>query len=481
MEPGPVTSRSRGERWLLVLTPAAAMTAVALGLRFGASGALVAAEVRGAPPSGARTGLAWQIVVFREERGAREPVGGLELDAVARAGDAAALWNGKTDEDGVAEALFALPAAQGVWMQVRAGRTVLAEGACDPALAEGRVDPASASGWLPFARREGAIALDVAVLGHWVGPGFPAELWVRATDAATRAPLGGVAIDLENDSSLARVPPGTETATDSRGWAVITAVPAGLAVTATLRARSRDARTGEWIGGLYMSPGAAKLETRRRWEPAQPPEFDIVAPTSWPNAYIEVDDGRGRAWAAAPALVAQHDGTSSAAARAPALAPGLYWAIVSEDPTGAAALSAGTIARPFFVASTDEAALAFGTDREACVPPPDPRETSNALSSCLALSSMPPVPRGLALDGFARAREVDREARAKGRAIAVGALVAAMLLEAVLLFRAATARAVGAAPTSPSAERFARVAVAVLVGLLGFALLAAFIARASGE
>jgi hypothetical protein len=478
MEPGPVIRSPPAERLLLVLTPAVALTVVALGLRLGASEALVAAEVRGAPRSGAGTGLAWQILVYREEGAAREAVVGLELDVVARAGGASASFHGRTNGDGVAEARLDLPASQAAWLQVRAGQTILAEGECDARPPQPPPNPVS--GWLSYARREGPIAIDVAALGHRVAPGFPAELWVRATNAATNAPLGGVAIELANDSGLARIGRGS-VETDPLGWATITATPVGLAVVATLRARSRDAREGEWTGGLYMSPGAARIATRRRWEPGVGPELLIVAPTTWGTAYIEVDDHLGRAWAATFAPVAQQDGTSSASVHAPNLSPGLYWAVASEDPAGAATLSAGTIVRPFFVASADEAAFAFGTDREACVAPPDPRETSNALSACLTLSATAPVPRWRALDGFAQARAVYRKTRGRGRAVALGAIAAAMVLEGMLLLRAARTGPINATAAAARTDRFARVAVAILVGLLGLALLAAFIARASGD
>ncbi len=477
-------SASRGERLLLVATPAVAMAAVALGLRLGATKTLIAAEVWGAPPSGAGTGLAWQIVVFREENGMREPASDVALDGVARVGDASAHWHGVTNEDGVAEALFALPTAERAWVDLRAGRIILAKGECEPEPQPPSEPPTPVSGWLSFARREGTIALDVAVLGHRVAPGFLAELWVRATDATTHSPLGGVALELANDSSLVRAPPGAApTETDSRGWGALSATPVGLAVTTTIRARARDARAGEWNGGLYMSPGAARIETRRRWEPTEAPEFDIVTPTTRSTAYFEIDDPHGRAWAAAPALAAQRDGTSSARVRAPLLAQGLYWAVASNDPVGAAGLAAGTIARPFFIASTSDAALAFGTDREACASPRDPREISNALSSCLALSATTPVPRWRALDGFVHAHAVDRQTRANGLGIALGAIVAAMLLEALLLLRAAAsagARVVGAA-SQWRTSALARVAVTILVALLGFALLAASIVRAGGE
>jgi hypothetical protein len=191
----------------------------------------------------------------------------------------------------------------------------------------------------------------------------------------------------------------------------------------------------------------------------------VTMPTARSTAYVEIDDAAGRAWAVAPALSAAPDGSSGTRVQAPGLAPGLYWAVAAADPASAAALGAGTIARPFFVASSDEAALAMGTDRTACMPPRDPRETTNAVSACLALSPMTPTPRWVALDGFVEQRDLDREARTKGLAVALGAIAIAVLLEAVLLWQAAARRRTGT------------VAVAVLVGLLGFALLAAFIVR----
>ena len=87
------------------------------------------------------------------------------------------------------------------------------------------------------------------------------------------------------------------------------------------------------------------------------------------------------------------------------------------------------------------------------------------MSSCLALSPITPTPRWIALDGFVGQRALDHAARARGLAVALGAIAIAVLLEAALLWRAAARRPAGT------------VAVAILVGLLGFALLAAFIVR----
>jgi hypothetical protein len=258
-------------------------------------------------------------------------------------------------------------------------------------------------------------------------------------------------------------------------------------VTATLDARSPDGRSGTWTGGLFMSPGAPALDTRTRWAPGEPVALDVTMPTVRPAAYVEIDDASGRAWAAALPLEARGDGTSHAAVVSRALAPGLYWAVASDDANGGGAANganaagatgghasrgtsawaAAPIVRPFFVAASDEAALGFGPDADACIPPRDPRETSSAVSACLALTVARPVPRWIALDGFAAQRALDRDARMRGLAVALGAIAVAILLEGTLILRSARGRG----------GRRRTVAVAVLVGLLGFALLAAFIVR----
>jgi hypothetical protein len=459
-----VRAASKGERLLLVLTPAVAMAAVAVGLRVGARSELRAAVVYGTPAAAGKQALAWQVVVFHEDQGAREPVAELLVAADARAGDAVSHWQGVTNADGVAEMRLALPRADGVELEVKSGARVLARGEARPPPQSPGGTPQT--GWLRFARREGAIALDVAALGQRVAPSYPAELWVRATDAATHAPLRDVAVALDSDTSLTLSPGAPASGrTDSRGWVRIVSTPVGLAVTVTLRAKSSDGRSGEWIGGLFMSPGAPSVDVASRTTPGTPIALGVTMPTLRSTAYLEIDDVSGRAWAETPSLAPGPNGAPGATAQAPGLAPGLYWAVAATDPAGAAALGAGTLARPFFVASSDDAALALGTDPTACVPPRDPRETASAVSSCLALSAIVPVRRWVALDGFALQRALSREARKRGLAVALGALAIAVVLEATLLLRAA------------GGSRTRTVAISVLVGLLGFALLAAFIVR----
>ena len=478
----------RTERLLLVAAPVAAIAAVALGLRVGAGGAVRAAVVYGAPAAEAGTGLAWQVVTFDEDHGAREPVALPDVEVVVRAGAAEARWRGATNEDGVGEVQLALPAAAGsLHMEVRAHGRLLASGdAADRAWA---ARPEPPSPWARFARREGTIALEVVVPGQRAAAGFPAVAWVRARDSATHAPLAGVDVEPEPGSSLLVSTPSART--DARGWAKLVVTPVGFAVPMVLRAHAGAGRSGEWSGALFVSPGAARLVVPERVAPGEEPAISLTLPSARTTAYVEVDDARGRAWAATVPVAAAPGAMPSATVRAAKLRPGLYWAIAAGDPAGAARLGPGTAARPFFVAPSDEAALAFGADPSECVPSADERETARAMAVCLALTAPTPTPRWTALDGFAMQRAREAERRARGLEIALGAILVAVLLEAVLLLRAAALararlrtlaeahEAVVEANAAPPrlAGRAWTVAIALLVALLGFALLAAFLLR----
>jgi hypothetical protein len=483
----------RTERILLVSTPAIAVATVALGLRIGAGSAVRAAVVVGAPASRSG-GLAWQVIVFDEDHGAREPVPHLEIEVIARAvrGDEIR-WRGTTSEDGAAEVHLTLAATDvtGLHLDVhagaRSGTRELASG--DVTEPDALVRPSSGSSWARFARRDGPVVLGVAVLGQRVATGFPATLWVHASDAASGAALAGVDIEPERDPSF--VPATPHATTDARGWAQVVATPVGHAITVVLRAKTADGRTGEWAGGLFVSPGAVQLSMDDRVSPAEEPVIDVVVPTLRTTAYVEIDDAQGRAWAAAvpvsPGATAVQLPRATVHARR--LGPGLYWAVEAGDPAGAARLGPGSIARPFVVAASDDAALAMGTDRQACAPVVDPREARRALSACLALAAPAPIPRWTALDGFAAQRARDASKRSRGLALALGAIVVAMTLEVLLLLRASAAsraRLQRAAESADAGEaefaprlvgRMWAVGIAVLVAILGFVLLAAFLVR----
>jgi hypothetical protein len=469
LESALIAYSGRSERWLLILTPFVAMTAVGVGLRVGASDAIVAATVFSAPESQAGTGLAWQVVAFRVNASGREPLARQPLDVTARAGAVSTHWTGSTNEEGVGEMQLPLAGTDIVGLEIRSGAEVLAKGEArvPPRLERPSVTPV----WMPFARREGRIVLDVAVLGQRLAPGFPASIWVRATDAVTHSRLSGVTLEPDAEGSLSF---GRMSSATVDGWSELTATAAGFAISLTLQARTADGRTGEWHGGLFASPGAVKIETRRRWAPDEGPTTTLVAPTVRATEYLEIDDSHGRVWATAAALGQAGDGTSSATISAPPLPPGLYWAVAASDAGGASLLGPGTAALPFFVAASDPSALQLGTDRSECAASAGAGSASHALGPCLALAAAAPIARWTALDGFPAKNAHLREKRLRGMAIAGGSILVAMALETILIMRAAArGRATGELAMSPRYQS----AVAVLVAVLGFALVTAFILR----
>ncbi len=470
----------RPGRALLVATPAVAMATVALGLRIGGGGPVRAALVMAAPASSAGAGLAWQLVVLDEDRGVREPVALPDVDVIAKAGGRQAHWHGATNEDGVAEMSLALPAGP-IHVEARADRRLLASGDAAPPPNLPPSTPGAA--WARFARREGPVALDVAVLGQRAASGFAASVWVQARDRRTGAPLAGVAIAIEPDPGL--TPAAPTVTTDERGWAHVTATPLGFSVPLLLHARTRDERTGEWAGGLFISPGASFVAAKDVYRSDEDVAMDVTVPTVRTTAYVEIDDARGRVWATAAPVRPSGDAMPRTTVVAPKLRPGLYWAVAAGDMEGASRLGPGSIVRPFFVATNAEQALSFGTDPVTCAPPGDERQTARAVSQCLARVAPATVPRWTAVDGFADHRVRDAAARARGMAIAMTALVAALVLETLLLLRAAAvsrARLRAAEHTEEAGDarlvgRGWSVAIGLLLGVLGFALLGAFLAR----
>ena len=485
------------EKWLLVLAPAVGLATVALGLRLGAPSTQRAAIVYAAPAPLRNPVRALSIEVFRDHGGVREPVAGLAVDVQADAVDRVARCHGTTNDDGVIECVVNVgipPFLRGLTVS-EPDRALydelLATGTPVERPAAQVLSPGAP--WLPFVRREGEIEIDAVLVGERAAPGFPASIWVRTLDRDTRRPVAGASVELEGDASL--TPVVARGTTDAHGWASIAVTPLGLAVTATLRARGRrDGPSdgaeilGEWVGPFPMAPGAARVETRPRWQPDGPIEVVLTEPVAWRNAYVEIDDARGRAWAATVnGGAARGDGTVTAGLHPPPLAPGLYWAVASAAPFGATEGEGRTAYRAFFVAASDEAALALGASPEACAAPADPRDAARALGPCLALSARPAIARWEALDGFDALRAVDLGRRATGLQIALFGLLAAALLEATLLLQGAARARVrwaidGGAPTPArgfAVSRLWTVAVTVLVALLGFALIAAVLFRVS--
>jgi hypothetical protein len=471
---------SRIERALLWVTPAAAVTTVALGLRLGAGDTLLAAVVVAAASSKAETGLAWQLRTLRESEAGREPVALRSIRIRVSTRSAQASWEGATNDDGVAEPFLAVPALDPIHLEVWSGPTLLAAGdARPPPAAAVHAPPALGpvtSAWARFARREGAVLLDVAVLGQRVAPGFPATVWVRATDSATGAPIQGASIVPTAEASFA---PAVDTArTDARGWARVIATPIGHVVTMEVLGRAPDGREGQWTGGIYVSPGAAKLTAPARFSLDEAPQINLELSTVRMLEYVEIDDASGRVWAATVPLEADGGAARHAQIVAPQLPAGLYWIVSSGDPAGAAALGPGTAALPFFVARSDDDALRLEGDLAECAPPRDRGEVRRVLEICRALVAPTPVPRWTAVDGFPALYARRTAARTRGLVVALAGVGVGSLLEIVLLIRASRGMpSFAVSPGPQAAGRPFAIALAILVALLGFVLLTAFLLR----
>ena len=214
--------------------------------------------------------------------------------------------------------------------------------------------------------------------------------------------------------------------------------------------------------------------------------IDVVVPTVRATAYLEVDDAKGRAWAAAMPVDGGAGEMPRATVRVPKLAPGLYWAVEAGDPVGCRKLGPGTVARPFFVAATDEAALAFGTDRGDVRPPA--RSAGNG-------ARRQHLPRAGGGDTRARGGRRSRGSRCSTRATRRSVPAGWHSRSAGSSSRWSSRRSCFCAPRSRRARSSTRwrrvtasatgrlvgrawtVGIGLLVAMLGFALLAAFLAR----
>jgi hypothetical protein len=448
-----------------------------------------AAIVYGAPPAAANSGLAWQLATIDEDNGVRAPAAVPALSVVARANGRDVRWDGATNGDGVAEVWLDLPGTK------RGDRVdLVARDAHGGVLAEGTAAwsdapaPAPSVAWARHARRDGDVALDVAVYGQRLAPGFPSAIWVRASDRATGAPLAGATLEAEPEGMT--VASNTAT-TDARGWAAFAAEPVGHVLQLLVHATATvggDKRTGEWAGALAAAPGGCGVSVPGRLQPLTMHTFEVIAPTQRAYAYIEIDDASGRAAAMAPALKLDSTHTPRATFDLPKLMPGLYWIVVSGDPKGAETGGAATTVEPFFVAATDVDALPMGLSPDGCAAR-DPREAKSAIGPCLALAAAGPFPRWTALEGFASVRAREAANRARGMQLAVGSIVVAAALETLLiLLGVAESRRKLRLSQERAGEDYAsvtmrftalRVAIGLLVALLGFGLVLALVLRAA--
>jgi hypothetical protein len=300
-------------------------------------------------------------------------------------------------------------------------------------------------------RREGDITLDVFPLGARLPVGFPGSIFVRATDRATHALLGGVAIDAEPEPGLDI--PAPHVTTCAAGWAEIVATPTFHVVGTSLHA-SRAGREGLWFGPIPVAGGASHVAAPLRIAPNQARAITVTSATTRGLLYAEVDDASGRA--AAQVLTGPQDNLL-----VPPLPEGLLWIVTSSEPNGAEALAGAALARPILVEDASPS-------RRAC-----------EIGALVAESDAAGFPRWIALDGFAARRDDAAMRRRRGLLIGLTGLGVAALLEVLLVLQSARRPAAELSPSLLRRSPAGSVAIGLLAVLLGFALLAAFLAYRS--
>jgi hypothetical protein len=463
---------ARAQKLGLVLTPAVALAIAAAGLRLGATQPIVSAVVYGAAPARGQDRLVWPIFTAVEEDGRQQGTALAQVTVVARSHGREATWRGATNSDGVAVATLVLPgvrAGDPVSLDVRDTSDVLARG--DASWGPSALHPATAMAFRSWGARDGDIALDVAVEGYAVPTLFPATLWVRATDAATRASLGGVALDASSTLALEVRTPHAQT--DALGWAKVDV--RALAGGAGVKLAARDAlgRSGQWTGLLPVDPRVVSLDVPPRIAPGTPSSIGVDAAGAQPVAYAELHDVEGVAAAAVLDV-------SKGAARfdVPPLHEGIYWFAVVMDPRGGPS-SPGASVRPFFVAAGDAAALALGPAAAPCA-------DGGEVAPCLACTAVAPVARWTALDGFVARRASDDATHRRARRIAFGALCVAAATETALILAAfldARRRIRDAEARTPELvhargrHSLVLLAASLSIALVGFGLMAALLMR----
>lgn len=439
----------------MLATPALSFGTLAVALGLGANGETLAAIVYGAPPGADRAGLAWQVDVMFEDRGVREIKPNLPVLAHAEWKGNARDWKGITTNDGAAEVpldFSGVMSGDDVDLTVNsddAEKKVLARG--HARVPEGGTRGNITHGALPPMHREGAIVIDAAILGGALAAEFPSELWVHAKDQDGKSIDGAVA-HLDDVDGL--VVAKNDVVTCRNGWAKLDVTARALSATATIHLKS-GAFVGSWTGALPIVLGATRAVVTE--EDTGNLHASVARPlVTKSNAYVEIDDDVGRVFASSVPLVASGNDFARAQIDVPDLAYGRYWIVAGSGPRAAETMSAGTFAIPFRVGKNLE---------DAC-------------DGELATEHAGGFSRAVVLDGFLEARSVSAKRRHRGISIAFAALALGGIIETLLLLRAARMGSRTNAMTKASWITKTPTAVAIGIGLslLGFALLAAFVA-----
>jgi hypothetical protein len=210
--------------------------------------------------------------------------------------------------------------------------------------------------------------------------------------------------------------------------------------------------------------------------------FEIVAPAKRDLAYVEIDDDTGRVAAEIRPFRTDSMNRLHASFDVPRLPPGFYRLVVAGDARGGETMSPSSMQWPFLVADSDAAAVALPGAPAACRVSGDAPDLDHVLSWCLALQPPHAITTWPALDGFPIKHGVEAQRRLQGFLVAIGSLAVAAVLETLLILGAVGAerrkmRAAADLEATRQRGARARVAVGLLVALLGFALIAMLVLR----
>jgi len=436
----------------IALTPALSFATLAIALGVGAHGETLAAIVYGAPPGSDRERLAWQALVMVEDRGVREVKPNLPITAVATWNGRTAHWSGTTTKDGAVEIELNFPG-------ITSGDDVLLDLATTEGVSLGRSRArvptndgprgSISRGALPPLRREGTLAIDVAILGGGLAAEFPSELWAHVRDQDGH-PVERAQLHLDPVDGIAFGSSDITTCGD--GWAKVVVVASALNAQATIHGKS-GAFSGAWTGVLPIVLGATRAVVSA--DDAGNLHAYVGRPlVTASNAYVEVDDALGRVVARTVPLLPNGNDFARGVVDLPKLSDGRYWIVSSSGPRAAETMTAGAFAIPFRVGKNTDASCAGEGE--------------------LALLHAGGFARSVVADGFIEARAVASRRRKRGMSIAFAALAIGALVETMLILRAARRGSNVKATWMTGAV--GAIAVGIGMSLLGFALLAAFVA-----
>ncbi len=460
---------------LMVTAPLASLMTLALGLRIGAEAGVHAVSVSATPRSPSVSHGYLRLTAYYDETGVKETVELAELVVTVHVRDNDQVETTKTNTDGILDVPVELPADIGddEELLVRVNRKA------EPfPLVEGRIKasvlaPEKNTSTLGYralrpTKQAGDIVVDLSVPDGRVAAEANTRAFVRmrrdgappANPKVELAPEGGM------EGSVVRVCP-------KEGMAELSLVATfpitGIGIVVT-DGEGADKKNGEWFGAVPVAMGAPRVQLPAS-EPADVPfHVEVRASNARAGVYVVIDDAKGRAFSDYKPLHVTTSGAESATVDVPALPEGLYFLTASGDPKAIDALDSSAVARPFLVRKS----------------PPDVCSLLDALTPAAA-----PLKRVPVLDGLYVRRQGDRQKKRRGLFLGILSLTVASLLEIVLLLSAAkdarsdlAARmsevlnedeAAGIDADERRSSSVPRMAIAILIGLLGFALIGAFV------